>query len=135
MSALSVIEKENWKKKLLDFPNRWIFIALKRDKSPSATLNGLPGIADWILHGQVSTQLQKNLLSNGDLLWIPGKGVTTNFLFFYLDDSFESKEVFKKLKGIDLNEVVIAETTFPEDFLVKLKQNLKKEEISFTCLE
>jgi hypothetical protein len=135
MSALSPQEKESWKKKLLAFPNRWIFIALKKQNSPSATLNGIPGIADWILHGQVSTQLQKNLLSNGDLLWIPGKGVSANFLFVYLDGSFESKEVFKKLNGIELKEMVIAENTFPEDFLVKLKQNLKKEEITFTCLE
>ena len=135
MAILSLDEKDSLKKQLLSLGDSWIVIGLQKQKNLAATMDGLAGLADWILHGQVSKQLQKMHLSNGDLLWVPGIGISTNFLFIFLDDSFEPKEVFKKLRAIKMNKVVVAENTFPEDFLGKLKQNLKKEEVTFTSLE
>lgn len=135
MAILSLDEKDSLKKQLLSLGDSWIVIGLQKQKNLAATMDGLAGLADWILHGQVSKQLQKMHLSNGDLLWVPGLGISTNFLFIFLDDSFEPKEVFKKLRAIKMNKVVVAENTFPEDFLGKLKQNLKKEEVTFTSLE
>ncbi len=135
MASLSPTEKIALKKKLLSMGDSWIVIGLQKQKSLASTIDGIAGLADWILHGQVSKQLQKMQLSNGDLFWVPGAGIPTNFLFIYLDDTFESKEVFKKLRSIQMNNVVVAESTFPEDFLGKLKQNLKKEEVTFTSLE
>jgi hypothetical protein len=135
MAVFSLVEKEAIKQKILSHSDQWILLGISKKSKNWETMNGVVGVADWLLHGQVSKQLERSNLKSGELMWISTPGNRSNFLFYYFEDQPESKEFFKKLAGIEIKNLVIAETSFPEDFCTKLKQYFKKENIPFSSLE
>jgi hypothetical protein len=135
MAVFSLVEKEALKQKILSHSDQWILLGIAKKNSNWETINGVVGIADWLLHGQVSKQLERSDLQSGELLWISTTGNKSNFLFFYFEEQPETKEFLKKLAGIEIKKLVIAESSFPEDFCNKLKQYFKKENIPFSILE
>src|SRR3989338_295592 len=124
--------KENWKKALNDCNGDWVLCGIDSQKNPlSERIDGFAGLIDWQLHGQVSRILRRGELPAEAFFLVGGDPARTipSFLFFCYSEDSEAKSFLKQLRSLKISECHLAETTFPEDFLGKLKQALKKEGI------
>lgn len=136
MAILDPDQKKSWKSSLKDCESPWIAFGLPANGTSIAEkMNGMPGIIDWHLHGQVSKLLSQGLLSNGELCLIPNTSGQKNFLLYHYEPTPDAKAFFAKLKKLQVTELCLAESTFPGDFLAKVKQTLTKEGIRCTKLE
>jgi hypothetical protein len=135
MAALEAKVKSAWKQSLQSCSSPWIAIGISNEGLPSFRLNGMAGLADWHLHGQVSSLLARGRLSAGEFCLIPGSNGQPNFLIYHFAGAPESKPLLGRLRALKVKELSFAASTFPGDFSSKLKQTLDKEGIRCTTLE
>lgn|GEM_PF-5138414 len=137
MARLDQQKRRDWKVALSSTKSAWVVCGFdSNEASMSARLEGMPGLIDWALHGQVSGLLKREG-EIGDCCLIPGDPLLLrpSFLFFSTRTPSGAQSLLDKARKLGLSELTIAESTFPEDFLSKLKQTLKKEGIRYTKLE
>jgi hypothetical protein len=137
MARLEQQKREEWKAALSSTKSPWVVCGLDFSlSSSSARLEGMAGLIDWTVHGQVSQLLSRGKI-DGECCLIPGDTALDrpNFLFFPARSSMGAQALLEKARKLGIAELAIAESTFPEDFLGKLKQTLKKEGIRYTKLE
>jgi hypothetical protein len=133
MAALDPARKKAWKAALASTTAPWIVCGIAPNKE--SVLDGMTGLIDWMAHGQVSRLLQRGQLAPADATVLPGdpKCHRPSVLLFPVAEG--ASALNKKLKSLGVKELALAESTFPEDFLGKLKQTLSKEGIRCTTLE
>lgn len=137
MAHLETPEKDSWKAALRSNDSPWIAFGLNGQTfSRAERLNGMAGLIDWHLHGQVSKLLADERLSSEEFCLLPGPAAnSTSFLLYQFGENPSASAFLNRLKQLNIPEICLAESTFPEDFLAKLKQTLKKEGIRCTKLE
>jgi hypothetical protein len=99
----------------------------------SDRMAGMAGLIDWRLHGQLSGRVA-DLAADSFSLFPLHKGAQ-NFLLFHYGAAPNAKAVAEQLDKLGVKEVAAAETTFPKDFLPKLKQTLEKGGVRYRRLE
>jgi hypothetical protein len=138
MARLDREKRREWKAALLASPASWIGCGIDvGQENPSASLEGVPGLIDWMVHGQVSGLVLRGEFARGECCLIPGDQTLgrPNYLFFPIHSPAGPAALLEKARKLGVKEIALAESTFPEDFLGKLKQNFKKEGIRFATLE
>lgn len=137
MAVLDPAEKKSWNEALRSAGSSWIACGIRSASTHSEQLAGMAGLIDWHLHGQVSRLLGQERLPRGEIGLVPGGVGRANFLLYHFggDAEADAKFFLSRLKLLQVKAVTLAETTFPGDFLSKLKQNLGKEGIGCTKLE
>ncbi len=138
MARLDPAKRSEWKNALTSVTAPWIAIGIDHSSpSMAARLEGIVGLADWALHGQVSRLLLEKKITDGESCIVPGNSMLSrpSFLFFPVRGSGSANSFLEKMQKLQVTEVALAESTFPEDFLAKVKQTFKKEGIRFTSLE
>jgi hypothetical protein len=136
VAYLEAAEKDSWKAALRAANAPWIAFGLNAQTlSRAERLGGMAGLIDWHLHGQVSRLLAGERLAAEEFCFLPGPSATTSFLLYQHGENPSPASFLSRLKQLNIPEICLAESTFPEDFLAKLKQNLKKEGIRCTKLE
>ena len=138
---MAILEQER-KRALTDALTKlrfgWVAIGISiPEENKASALDGITGLVDWAVHGQVSRLLLLKRLSTNECCLLPGDVALgrPSFLFFPVDAPSGPQKFAEKIFKLGIKEIVIAESTFPGDFLAKLKQTLKKEGVSSTKLE
>lgn len=105
--------------------------------SPAERMEGMAGLLDWTVHGQVSRLLAQGRFPAGEFCLVAGdpEKKRPSLLGYHYDAHPDVKKITERLKDLQVKEIGLAESTFPGDFLGKLKQTLKKEGIGCTKLE
>jgi hypothetical protein len=98
-------------------------------------MEGMTGLIDWALHGQVSRLVKRGILGQGESALLPGDPGRKRPSFLFVPTGENASALVKKIVQLSLRDITVAESTFPEDFLSKLKQTLQKEGIRCTKLE
>jgi hypothetical protein len=95
------------------------------------------GLIDWIVHGQVSRLLQKGRIGEDECCLLPGNPVNSrpSILLVPVSAPGAAKSLAEVARKLNISDLALAETTFPEDFLAKVKQTFKKEGIRCKKLE
>ncbi len=136
MASLDPVRKKEWKEALAKSEAPWILCGLSHGgEGAYAAVEGMTGLIDWAVHGQVSRLLKRGELGSRDSAILPGdpgRG-RPSFLLFPVESG--AAALVKKIAQLKVTEIAVAESTFPEDFLAKLKQTLPKEGIRCTKLE
>ncbi|HEY8280446.1 MAG TPA: hypothetical protein VIH99_12530 [Bdellovibrionota bacterium] len=138
MATLDPKQKRAWKSALMGAKSPWVVCGLRRTATgKAAMLNGMAGLIDWALHGQVSRLVREESLGTGEPCLLPGdpERGRPSFILFPVDPPATPQSVAEKVRSLKVSELALAESTFPEDFLAKLKQTFKKEGIRCTKLE
>lgn len=135
MASLDPIKKLAWKNALARTKAPWVICGIK-SRTP-APLDGMAGLVDWMVHGQVSQRLLLGHLASGEVCIVPGdpQKQRPSFLLYPVDGSAGASLLAEKARKLQISELALAESTFPEDFLAKVKQTLKKEGIRYQKLE
>ncbi len=134
---LDSIQKKSWNASLRTCSSPWIAFGVdeKKGNSNADRLAGMAGLIDWHLHGQVSTLVSRKVFSQEEFCLFPSVDRKNTFLLYHFAADADAKSFLSQLKLLNVKEICLAETTFPEDFLHKVKQTLKKEGIRCTKLE
>lgn len=138
MARLDPAKRKEWKTALSSVKEPWVAVGLDfNEPSAAARFEGISGLVDWILHGQVSRLMVREKIGSGESCLVPGDAALgrPSFLFFPVRASGGPASFCEKARKLGVKELALAESTFPEDFLAKVKQTLKKEGIRFTNLE
>lgn len=136
MASLDPARKKTLKAALLAETAPWILCALTcHEKGIYESLDGLIGLIDWTLHGQVSRLLKESSVGRDDICLFPGDLTRKRPSFILAPSTTTAAIVLETLRDLGVKELAIAESTFPADFRAKLKQTLKKEGIRCTTLE
>lgn len=137
MAYLDSAEKDSWKAALRSNGSPWIAFGLNgQTLSRAERLGGMAGLIDWHLHGQVSKLLAGERLNAEEFCLLPGPAAkSTSFLLYQHGENPSASAFVNRLRQLNISEICLAESTFPGDFLGKLKQTLKKEGIRCTKLE
>ncbi len=132
---LDPVKKQAWQNALASTEAAWVICGFQ-SAVPSA-LDGMAGLIDWAVHGQVSQRLCKGQIRAGEACVVPGDAQKRrpSFLLFPVDIPSGPSHLVEKARKLKIGELALAESTFPEDFLAKLKQTLKKEGIRYQKLE
>lgn len=136
MAKLDLETKTTWMNALSSHSGPWILFGLDSQISPlSERLGGMAGLIDWYVHGQVSRLVSKEN-SDSDFFLIPSTSKEKpSFFFYHYSGSPELKKLSEKIKHLQISNIAVALSTFPEDFSKKLKQNLERDGIQWTKLE
>lgn len=136
MARLSPEQRKAWLERASRVAEPWLVGGLdSRVDSLAERVGGMAGILDWLVHGQVSRLLKREALGAEEFCLVPGPQGRPNVLLYQYGGSPDAKLLSSKMKGLGVQNICLAETTFPKDFLAKLKQNLGREGISCTKLE
>jgi|SRR3989344_6842777 len=103
------------------------------------SLEGTLGYLDWCLDGQISKLLKCEGMKSGELTLISGKnklGKQSSLLIYTAKKSdIDAQRIAKALRGLQVENLSIAQSTFPKDSLGSLEKALKKEQIEWQSLE
>lgn len=136
MASLDIQTKNLWLDTLSEKKGEWVLFGINSQITPLCDrMNGMAGLIDWYIHGQVSRLISKNSMSGDFCLFPTETNEKPNFLLYHYTGSPDAKKVLEKLKSLNIKQVLMAKSTFPEDFYKKLKQNLDKDGIQWTKLE
>ncbi len=137
MARLDSHTRAAWKSALQSSQAPWIVCGIDTTApSLAQRLEGMPGLIDWRVHGQVSALMNRQEMASETFCLIPDPSrPRTSFLVYNYGKSIDPKIFLQQLRALKLQEVQLAESTFPEDFLQKVKQHFKKEGIRSTKLE
>jgi hypothetical protein len=128
--------QEAWKAALRGATAPWVGFGLDSAvELLSDRLNGMAGLIDWHLHGQVSKLLAERALQPEEFCLVPTGTGAQNFLLYHYGSAPDAKAFALRAKKLGIQQLALAASTFPKDFLAKLEQNLKKEGIPFSHLE
>ncbi len=136
MASLSKDSLASLKRSVDDCKSQWLLACLS-DERKNSTILGPVGFFDWRLHGQLSKLVRRDSFHTGELCLISGpkRLGTASLLLFIHGKNTKSSELVARLKKLGIDSLSIEETSFPEDFFARLKQNLDKEGISWTKLD
>jgi hypothetical protein len=136
VASLDPAKRKLWNSALAAVTAPWVVCGItRRPDGEYASLDGFPGLIDWQVHGQVSRLLKRGRLAAGEACLVagdPARGLPS-YLLFPVEES--AAALAQKLRALRVEELALAESTFPEDFLHKVKQTFKKEGIRSTPLE
>lgn len=137
MARLDPYKKQEWKAALAANKAAWVACGLDLGGDGGAAFEGMAGLIDWTLHGQVSALAIRRQIADGECCLVPGDASRgrPNYLFFPIRAATGAQGFIEKARKLNITDIAIAESTFPEDFLGKVKQTFKKEGIRFTKLE
>ncbi|MGZ3650093.1 MAG: hypothetical protein ACXVB9_21485 [Bdellovibrionota bacterium] len=136
MAALEASQKKSWKAALRAVTAPWVVCGITRHPDGEyAALDGIAGLIDWSVHGQVSKLLKQGNLEPQDTCVLPGDPARQRPSFLLFPASGTANSLTEKLRKLGVTELALAETTFGQDFLAKVKQTFKKEGIRCTTLE
>ena len=138
MANLNPTQKAQLNEKLSQVTAPWVLFGVDASRSSLAErMDGLAGLIDWNVHGQVSRLLTKNLFPDDGFCVVPGDPscARPSFIAFQYGANPDVKFAAERIRKLGIQELCVAETTFPEDFSRKLKQTLSKEGSSWTKLE
>ena len=137
MARLDSPTKNQWKNALMQCQAPWILFGADSSNKLSDRLSGMSGLIDWFLHGQVSRLISTLAIDEEELCLLPGNPdlKRANFLLYQYAKVPDLKKLLGQIAALQITELSICETTFPEDFCDKLKQNLKKQGIRWSRLE
>jgi hypothetical protein len=139
LAHLDPARKRELNEKLSAVTAPWVLFGIDAARASLAErMDGLAGLIDWNLHGQVSQLLAKNLFPADGFCVIPGDpscGRPSFLAFQYGATSPDVKFAAERIRKLGIKELSVAELTFPGDFSAKLKQTLMKEGCSWTKLE
>lgn len=136
MAILDAGLKKSWKASLQACRSEWIAFGVSAEgKSLAEKMNGMPGLIDWHLHGQVSALLTRSRVEQEEFGLIPGAHQQTSFLLYHHGANPDVKNFLQRVRKLQVKSICLAETTFPEDFLAKVKQTFTREGINCTKLE
>ena len=136
MARLESEAKKRWKEALNRETSPWIACALDASvEHLSDRMSGMTGLIDWRVHGQVSRLLARGALPVDEFCLVPLPSGRQNFLVYHFKENPEPKAFLEGLRKLGIRQLSLAESTFPKDFLPKLKQNLDREGIRFSKLE
>lgn len=138
MARLDQQKQQEWKAALARNQAPWVACGVDfSDESSSMAFEGIAGLIDWSLHGQVSTLVMRKQITAGECCLVPGdpRRGRPNYLFFPIRSAMTAQAFLEKTRKLQVQEIALAESTFPEDFLSKVKQTFKKEGIRYTKLE
>jgi hypothetical protein len=132
MAQLEPALKKSLRHALVSTPAPWVVCGLDAEQSP---VDGVVGLIDWMLHGQVSRLVKSGALGAGKACVLPGDPLCKRPSFLLAPSGVTAAALLEKLRKLGVTEIALAETTFPADFRSKVKQTLKKEGIRCTTLE
>jgi len=138
MARLDPATRQKWKSALSGAGGGWVACGLDTSGSPAAQLEGVAGLIDWIVHGQVSRLLLRGQLARGECCVIAGDPARSRPSFLLFPEggrSGSAAALAERAKSLGIKEITLAENTFSEDFLAKVKQTFKKEGIHCGKLE
>lgn len=137
MAKLDSQTKAQWKSALQKCQANWVLFGMDSQKELSERLSGMSGLIDWFLHGQVSRLSSTLSLNAEELCLLPGnpKLQRPNFILYQFSKSPDLKKLLAQLEALKITDLALSDSTFPEDFCDKLKQNLKKQGIRWNRLE
>lgn len=136
MASLEAAKKKSWKAALEATESPWIVCGLTYGgEGPFSTVDGMTGLIDWMVHGQVSRLLKRGSLGPKDSAVLPGDPVRRRPSVLLFPVEAGAAALAKKIHQLNVKDLALAESTFPEDFRAKLKQTLGKEGIRCTTLE
>lgn len=97
MASLELGAKTQWFEQIAQHKGKWIVFGLNSSTTPnSERMNGMAGLIDWFVHGQVSKMVSKNQLY-GEFCLIPSENrEKPNFLLYHYPGSPELKKAAKK---------------------------------------
>ena len=127
--------KRRLKKIYLRLPLRFVIRFVYAYVFRLGFLDGMPGLVDWMAHGQVSRLLQRGSLRAGDATVLPGDPARGRPSVLLYPVAEGAAALARKIAKLGVKELALASSTFPEDFCSKLEQTLKKEGIRCTTLE
>jgi hypothetical protein len=122
MAQLDPAQKKLLRRALATTQAPWVVCSLD---APQSSVDGVVGLIDWMLHGQVSRLVKSGALEAGKACVLPGDPLCKRPSFLISPSGGTVATLLDKLR----------ETTFPPDFRSKVKQALKKEGIRCTTLE
>ena len=136
MANLSGESLASLKRSVDDCKNQWL-LACMSDEKKNSPITGHVGFFDWRLHGQLSRLIRRDTLHTGELCLVSGpkRLGAASLLLFVHGKNTKSSELVAQLRKLGINSLSVEESSFPEDFFARLKQNLDKEGISWTKLE
>lgn len=139
MAKLDRETRKQLNEALADVKSPFVFFGIDASLASLAErMEGVAGLIDWSIHGQVSRLLAgANFPADGFCL-VPGDPANErpSFVAFHFGGpSPDVKTAAEYLRKLGARDVTVAESTFPEDFSRKLKQTLTKEGSSWTKLE
>ncbi|MGE3263304.1 MAG: hypothetical protein AB7K68_16105 [Bacteriovoracia bacterium] len=138
MANLSTEQKREIAAALAAVKAPWVLFGIDASRiSLAERMEGIAGLIDWNVHGQVSRLLARGLFPADGFCVIPGDPSCQrpSFLAFQFGAQPDAKIAADYLRKLSVKDVSVAETTFPEDFCRKLKQTLMKEGSRWTKLE
>jgi hypothetical protein len=136
MANLDPAVKKSWKASLRANDSPWIAFGISSAGGLLAEkLNGMAGLIDWYLHGQVSALLTRGRVAPGEFCLIPSVNGKTSFLMYFYEASPDVKTFLARIRPLNARSLSLAESTFPGDFSSKVKQTLTKEGIRCKKLE
>jgi len=136
MARLTAEIRSSWKAALRDCRAPWVIFGVNAEgKSLAEKLNGMAGLIDWLVHGQISRALIRGRVGANEFCLIPGAESRPSFLLYHFDTSPDAKSFLAKIRALNVKSLCLAESTFPEDFSTRVKQTLSKEGISCITLE
>jgi len=136
MARLSTETRNAWKAALQNCKAPWIIFGVNSNgESLAEKLEGMAGLVDWHVHGQVSQALIRGRVSEGEFCLIPGAEGRPSFLLYLFETTPDVKTMLTKIRALKVRSLCLAESTFPEDFSTRVKQTLSKEGISCITLE
>ncbi len=136
MASLEPAKKQLWKAAISSTKAPWVACGFTIPEISTAP-DGILGLIDWLVHGQVSQLFIQGRLAAGECCLLPGHSGSNRPGFLLVPVAAPSgvQLLAEKTRKLKINELALAETTFPEDFLAKVKQTFKKEGIRWTKLE
>lgn len=135
MAVFSPAALKDLKVALTTLSEPWILSGFEINESPT---EGIIGFFDWRLHGIISKLSQKKALEENTLVYVPSKknlGGASLLLFTFQGSSKKSTALVSNLKNLKVDSLCLLENTFPQDFLLNLKQTLTKAGIRWTTFE
>ena len=132
MAKLEAEQKKSLLAEIEQDRTAWMLFGIDAGvSSPAESLEGVPGLLDWMVHGQVSRLVAQGRLNAGEFCLIAGDPARgrPNLLAYRYHSTAELKPLVDRLRKLQVKEISLADATFPEDFSHKLKQTLKKEGI------
>lgn len=139
MANLEAAAKKEITAALAEVKTPWVFFGIDASRASLAErMEGVAGLIDWSVHGQVSQLLSAARFPADSFCVIPGDPSCQreSFLAFqYGGPGADVKTAAEHLRKLGIKDVTVAESTFPEDFSRKLKQTLVKEGSRWTKLE
>lgn len=111
---------------------------LSAGEPPAKSLQGTLGFLDWRLHGRLARLVREARLPPGEIAMLSNRGrlgQATLLVAHLKGDKSDLTSIETALKGLQAQDICVAASSFPEDFVSKLEAVFTKAGIRWTTLE